>query len=101
MKKVKSASAGVPTHYEFPRSRKEILSSLNLVLEDKETIYQEYDRLQNYAQEQVTGDTDNAVNEDNKGKKILGETNFQPRRFLRSVSKGKDGGKKMKKRRKN
>ena len=99
MKKVKSASAGVPTHYEFPRSRKEILSSLNLVLEDKETIYQEYDRLQNYAQEQVKGDTDNAVNEDNKGKKIFGETNFHPREFPRSGSKSKDGEKKEKKRR--
>jgi len=41
---------------------------LNLVLEDKETLYQEYDRLQDYTEQSVHGDTDNAVNEDNKGK---------------------------------
>jgi hypothetical protein len=64
----KNKSGVVPPHYEFPRPRKEIISSLNLVLEDKETIYQEYDRLQNYTQESVSGDTDNAVNEENKGK---------------------------------
>ena len=40
----------------------------NLVLEDKETLYQEYDRLQNYTEESVKGDIENAVHEDNKNK---------------------------------
>ena len=61
-------SASKPAHYEFPKSRKELLSSLNQVLEDKETLYEEYERLQNYTQESIQGDTDNAVNDDNKGK---------------------------------
>ena len=65
---MKKKSSSEPPHFEFPKSRKEILSSLNLVLEDKETIYQEYDRLQDYTEQSVHGDTDNAVNEDNKGK---------------------------------
>ena len=67
-KMIKKKTSGVPPHYEFPRSRKEVLSSLNLVLEDKETLYQEYDRLQNYTEESVKGDIENAVHEDNKNK---------------------------------
>ena len=64
-------SSGEPAHYEFPKSRKEVLNSLNQVLEDKETLYEEYERLQNFTQESIHGDTDNAVNEDNKGKNRL------------------------------
>ena len=64
----KKKSSAVPPHYEFPRSRKEVLSSLNLVLEDKETLYQEYEKLQNYTEESVKGDIENAVHEDNKNK---------------------------------
>ena len=65
---IKKKTSGVPPHYEFPRSRKEVLSSLNLVLEDTETLYQEYERLQNYTEESVKGDIENAVHEDNKDK---------------------------------
>ena len=68
---MKKKSSGEPVHYEFPKSRKEVLSSLNQVLEDKETLYEEYERLQNFTQESIHGDTDNAVNEDNKGKNRL------------------------------
>ena len=65
---IKKKTSVVPPHYEFPRYRKEVLSSLNLLLEDKETLYQEYDRLQTYDQESVKGNTENAVHEYNKNK---------------------------------
>merc|ERR1712013_324905 len=65
---MKKKTSGEPSHYEFPKSRKEVLNSLNQVLEDKESLYEEYERLQNFTQESIHGDTDNAVNEDNKGK---------------------------------
>ena len=61
-------TSGKTAHYEFPKSRKELVNSLTQVLEEKETLYEEYERLQIYTQESIHGDTDNAVNEDNKGK---------------------------------
>ena len=68
---MKKKTSGEPSHFEFPKSRKEVLNSLNQVLEDKESLYEEYERLQNFTQESIHGDTDNAVNEDNKGKNRL------------------------------
>ena len=57
-----------PPHYHFPRSTEKTLSSLNLLLDDKDTVFEEYKRLQKFTEESIEGITEEAVTDDSKPK---------------------------------
>ena len=57
-------------HYEFPKSlsHKKLLHSLDSILASKDKILDEYDQLQQYCKDNITGDTDTAVSDENRSK---------------------------------
>ena len=67
MSKVKSNNY---QHFEFPKSlsHKKLLQSLDSVLASKDTMLDEYEELQKFSKENITGDTDTAVSDENRSK---------------------------------
>ena len=57
-------------HFEFPKSlsHKKLLQSLETILASKNAILDEYEQLQQFCKENITGDTDTAVSDENRSK---------------------------------
>ena len=57
-------------HFEFPKSssHKKLLQSLDSILATREAILDEYEALQQFSRENITGDTDTAVSDENRSK---------------------------------
>jgi len=62
-----------PEHHKFPRSRSELVKKLEVWTVDSEGIYREYERLQEFTKETVSGSTEVAEEhrKDNRYKDIL------------------------------
>lgn len=56
------------SHHKFPRSRAELLKQLQDWTADREELFREYQRLQEFTAENVSGDTARAVDEKNRQK---------------------------------
>jgi len=56
------------SHHKFPRSRTELLRQLQDWTADREELFREYERLQEFTAENVSGDTATAVDEKNRQK---------------------------------
>ena len=57
-------------HYRFPRTSSvpRLLASLETVLRQPEAVYEEFQRLQEFCRDHVTGDTHTATQPANRGK---------------------------------
>ena len=57
-------------HYRFPRTSSvpRLLASLETVLRCPEAVYEEFERLQEFCRDHVTGDTHTATQPANRGK---------------------------------
>lgn len=56
------------SHHKFPRSRNELLKNLQEWTTDREELFREYQRLQEFTAENVSGSTEMAVVEENRRK---------------------------------
>lgn len=65
--------AALPEHHKFPRSRSELVRKLEVWTGDTEAIYREYERLQEFTKETVSGSTEVAEEhrKENRYKDIL------------------------------
>lgn len=63
-----SGGESKPVYHKFPRSRSELSKCLTTWSSNKEELHAEYDRLQDYSKDNLSGDTALAVDELNKSK---------------------------------
>ena len=72
IRSIQSAAPAMATsqHYRFPRTASvpKLLASLEAALLRPEAVFEEFERLQEFCRDHVTGDTDTATQAANRGK---------------------------------